>query len=180
MDLQLLERSAAPRRRSGQHTRAALPVDDALLEKLERRLGRVHARQRLGIEDDNEARVFGQGLNFFHPENWYFSPSIVRKALKLSGLYWRARKNAERVQVHHNEIRLSRLPAAFDGFTILHISDPHVDMNEGAMRRLSELLPDLAYDLCVLTGDYRGKTFGPFEAALEGLARVRKHIAGPV
>jgi uncharacterized protein len=179
MDLKPLQRGARRPLRVRQCS-GGFPFDGILLEKLERRLGRVHARQRLGIEDDQEARVFGQGLNFFHPENWYLSPSIVRKALKLSGLYWRARKNAERVQVRHNEIRLSRLPAAFDGFTILHISDPHVDMNEGAMRRLSELLPDLAYDLCVLTGDYRGKTFGPFEAALEWLARVRKHIAGPV
>jgi predicted MPP superfamily phosphohydrolase len=38
----------------------------------------------------------------------------------------------------------------------------------------------LRYDLCVLTGDYRGKTFGPFEAALDGVARVRAHLTGPV
>jgi hypothetical protein len=36
------------------------------------------------------------------------------------------------------------------------ISDPHADMNEGAMRRLTGLLTDLRYNLCVLTGDYRG------------------------
>jgi hypothetical protein len=28
------------------------------------------------------------------------------------------------------------------------------------------------YDVCVLTGDYRGQTFGPFEAAPESVARV--------
>ena len=38
---------------------------------LERRLGRLHARQRLGIEAEHEAQAFGQGLNFFHIENWY-------------------------------------------------------------------------------------------------------------
>jgi predicted MPP superfamily phosphohydrolase len=53
-------------------------------------------------------------------------------------------------------------------------------MNESAMRRLTELLPELTYDVCVLTGDYRGGTFGPFDAALEGLARVRSHLKGPV
>jgi predicted MPP superfamily phosphohydrolase len=36
------------------------------------------------------------------------------------------------------------------------------------------------YDVCVLTGDYRGATFGPFDAALEGLARVRARLKGPV
>ena len=43
--------------------------DDDMLATLEKRLGRLHARQRLGIEKDHEAQVFGQGLNFFHLEN---------------------------------------------------------------------------------------------------------------
>ena len=32
-----------------------------MLETLEKRLGRLHARQRLGIEKDHEAQIFGQG-----------------------------------------------------------------------------------------------------------------------
>ena len=48
------------------------------------------------------------------------------------------------------------------------------------MRRLIKLLDGISYDLCVLTGDYRGKTFGPFDAALEGVAQVRSHLKGPV
>jgi predicted MPP superfamily phosphohydrolase len=63
---------------------------------------------------------------------------------------------------------------------VLHISDLHVDINEGAVHRLTELLPGLDYDLCVLTGDYRGATFGAFDAALEGLARVRSKLRGQV
>ena len=155
-------------------------MNEDIVEHLEQRLGRLHARQRIGIEDDHEARVFGQGLNYFHPENWYYSPAIIRNALKLTGLYWRARKNTERIQIRHYDIVLPQLPSAFDGFTILQISDLHVDMNKGAMRRLIELLPGLAYDVCVLTGDYRGKTFGPFDATLEGLAQVCAQIAGPI
>jgi uncharacterized protein len=166
-----------PIRRAGG---ASVATDEEILKELERRLGRLHARQRIGIEDDHEARVFGQGLNFFHPENWRYSPTIIRNALKLTGLYRRARRNAERIQIRHSEIRLVRLPVSFDGFTFLQISDLHVDMNGGAMERLIELLPSLAYDLCVLTGDYRGKTFGPFDATIEGLARVRAHIVGPI
>ncbi len=155
-------------------------MNQDIIEKLEQRLGRLHAKLRLGIEDDHEGRVFGQGINFFHPENWYFSPTIIRGALKLSGLYGRARRNAEDVQIRRHDIILPNLPDAFDGFTILQISDLHVDMNQGAMRRLVELLPELRYDLCVLTGDYRGKTFGPYDATIEGMARMRLHIAGPV
>ncbi len=154
-------------------------TNDEIIDRLEQRLGRLYAKQRLGIEDDREGRVFGQGINYFHPENWYFSPTVIRGALRLSGLYGRARRNAEDVQIRHHDIVMPGLPAAFDGFIILQISDLHVDMNNGAMRRLNELLPDLRYDLCVLTGDYRGKTFGPCDATIEGMARMRAHIAGP-
>jgi uncharacterized protein len=155
-------------------------VTEALLHKLEQRLGGLHARQRLGIEIDHEAQVFGQGFNFFHPENWYAAPSLIRTALKLMGLYRRGCRNAARVQVRRNDIAFKTLPGRFEGFTLLHISDPHVDMNEGAMRRLAELLPELNYDVCVLTGDFRGATYGPFDTALAGFADVRARINGPV
>jgi hypothetical protein len=153
-------------------------MNEAVLNKLERRLGRLHAKLRLGIEMDHEAQIFGQGINFFHIENWCSVHSVIRTTLKLMGLYRRGRRNAEQIQVRHNHISMKTLPSRFDGFTLLHISDLHVDMNEGAMRRLTELLPDLTYDVCVLTGDYRGATFGPFDAALDGLARVCAHLKG--
>ena len=159
--------------------RAASPPPD-ILDKLERRLGRLYARQRLGIERDYEARIFGHGLNFFHLENWYSIHAVITGALKLAGLYGRGRRNADDVRVRHHTVRSEALPPAFDGFTILHISDPHVDMNSGAMDRIIELLPGLAYDICVLTGDYRGKTFGPFDRTLDGLARVHAHLSAPV
>jgi hypothetical protein len=147
-------------------------MHEVLLAKLEHRLGRVHAKQRLGIETDHEAQAFGHGLTFFHIENWYSVHSVIRNTLKLAGLYGRGRRNAERIVVRHNDVRFKELPPLFDGFTILHISDMHADMNETAMRNLVELVADLRYDVCVLTGDFRGKTYGSFEAALDGVSRV--------
>ena len=86
-------------------------MDDHDLGKLERRLGRQHAKVRLGIERDHEAQIFGQGLNFFHIENWYSVHSVIRGILKLTGLYWRGLRNAERVQVRHNNITSRGCPA---------------------------------------------------------------------
>jgi uncharacterized protein len=151
-----------------------------ILSDLEQRLGPLHAKQRLEIETDHEAQIFGQGLNFFHVENWYSIHSVIRNALRLAGLYGRGLRNAERVELRHNDIKFGQLPLLFEGFTILHISDMHADMNQGAMSRLIELVDDLHYDICVLTGDFRGKTFGPFDATLEGVARVRSHLTSPV
>ena len=155
-------------------------MDQDILPKLEQRLGSLYARQRLGIESDHEAQIFGQGLNFFHIENWYLSEPLIRNALRLTGLYWRARRNAERVELRGNSVRTTALPPRFDGFTVLHLSDLHVEMSEGAMRRVGDLVDGLSYDLCVLTGDYRAKTFGPFDATLDGLAQLRQHLREPI
>jgi uncharacterized protein len=151
-------------------------MEQGIVAKLEERLGRVHARQRLGIESDHEAQIFGQGINFFHPENWYSFQTAVRTTLQLTGLYWRGQRNTERIEVRHNNLVWPELPLNFEGFTILHISDLHADMNPGVMQRLIELLPEIQYDICVLTGDYRGQTFGPFDAALQGVAQMRTHL----
>jgi uncharacterized protein len=151
-------------------------MDEDILRKLEERLGPLRARQRLGIETEHEAQIFGKGLLSFHIENWYPVHSVIRNALKLTGLYWRGRRNTGRILVKRNDVLFKELPPLFDGFTILHLSDMHVDMNEAAMQRLIELVGDMRYDLCVLTGDYRGKNCGPFEATLDGVARVRAHL----
>lgn len=155
-------------------------MSDDIGDRLEKRLGRTHARQRLGIENENEQRVFGGGLNFFHIENWYSVHSLIRLVLQLSGLYWRGRRNAANINIQHNDVKISALPQAFHGYTILQISDMHVDRNEAAAHRLIELLHELDYDACVLTGDYRGKTYGPIEQTLEGMALVRAHLKDPI
>ncbi len=151
-----------------------------IVKRLESRLGSVHARQRLGIEDDHDSHIFGHGLNFFHIENWYSIHSLIRNTLKLSGLYWRGRSNCKRIEIRHNYVRSPSIAREFDGFTILQLSDMHVDINEDVMDRLIEMLPRIEYDICVLTGDYRGKTYGPFEATLAGMAKVREYLDGQV
>ena len=186
MDLQPTEKLArgvaryAYRDAAGPAETAIDQTDEDILEKLERRLGRLHAKQRIGIEDDHEARMLGRGPNFFHPRKWRRNPTIIRTALKLTGLYQRARKNAERIQIRHVDIELPGLPTSFDGLTLLQISDLHTDISDGAMQRLIELLPGLVYDLCVLTGDYRGKSYGPFDATIAGMARVCAAIVAPI
>lgn len=155
-------------------------TDDPIFETLVRRLGRLHAMQRLGIEKDHEAQVFGQGLNFFHIENLTSSHRLIRAVLVLTGLYRRGLENAKKVELRYNHIVSSKLPSAFEGFTILHLSDLHVDMCKDAMDRVAKLVRDIAYDVCVLTGDYRGQTFGPFDATLAGMAAVCDALEGPI
>lgn len=150
------------------------------MQKLARRIGRVHLRQRLGIEADHATQVFGRGRTFFHLENWYSVHILIRLILKGLGLYRRGQRNARNVQVRHNRVVLAKLPAAFEGFTLLQLSDLHLDMDKAYPQVLIERLQPLEYDLCVLTGDFRARTFGDYEAAMAALAQLRPHIRRPV
>ena len=136
-------------------------------------------RKRLEIEKDHEAQVFGQGINFFHFENLALTSVLIRAALKATGLYRRGIRNAAEVQIRHNTILSPNLPKAFDGFTLVQLSDLHVEMSAAAMDRVIRLLGESHYDVCVLTGDYRAATCGPYDATLAGMARSPCRHQGP-
>ncbi|MGC1711894.1 MAG: metallophosphoesterase [Methyloceanibacter sp.] len=155
-------------------------VTQDILTILEQRLGPRHAGERLEIEKDHEAQVFGQGINFFHFENLPLSHVVIRAVLMATGLYRRGIRNAAKVDIRHNRIESPQLPKVFDGYTVLQLSDLHVEMSEAAMERVVTLINEVCYDICVLTGDYRGATCGPYDTTLAGLARVRAGLKGPI
>jgi predicted MPP superfamily phosphohydrolase len=150
------------------------------LQELMERIGAEHVERRLRVETEHEAQLFGQGLIFFNLENWFSAPRVIGRALKLIGLYNRALRNADQIIIRRNVLEFSNLPQAFDNFAILHLSDLHVELSEAAMRRLVSMVGDLRYDICVLTGDYRGKTYGPFQRSLKGVNELVKKLKGPL
>ncbi|MFL6836895.1 MAG: metallophosphoesterase [Bradyrhizobium sp.] len=155
-------------------------MTEADLQDLAKRIGAAHVERRLKTETEHEAQLFGQGTLIFNLENWYSAPTIIEIALKLTGLYGRARQNADRILIRQNTLASAALPENFDGFIVLHISDLHADISTGAMRHLFGLVDDLRYDLCVLTGDYRGKTYGPFDKSLEYIGELVGRLTTPV
>jgi len=155
-------------------------IDEATLSLLQARVGKTHLRQRLGMESFHLRRVFGQGRTFFHIENVYSLRAVIRHVLRLSLLHGRGRRNARRIEVRHNDIAISGLPGAFEDFTILQLSDLHVDVAPDMPHVLCEAVRKVGYDLCVLTGDYRAETWGPWDDALAGLQQVRMQLGDTV
>jgi len=92
--------------------------------------------------------------------------------LKAVGLYERGVRNALDIRLTRLEFRFPDLPAAFDGFTILQLTDLHVDGLPGTMEAARAHAADLDVDLCVLTGDYRFRVQGPYEQILPGMAEL--------
>lgn len=155
-------------------------MNDTDYHNLEARIGRLHLKQRLGIERDNETRVFGQGLNFFHIENWYSLHSIIKNGLKFTAMYGRGRRNALDIRIEHHEVPISALPDELNGFTILQLSDVHLDMNEHIPAAIIKQLNKVKYDTCVITGDFRAATYGSSDAVLQAMAEIRPHIESPI
>ncbi|MBD3641202.1 MAG: metallophosphoesterase family protein [Marinobacter sp.] len=160
--------------------RARAPENqNELLEyRLSLRLGPVHARQRLGIEQESEAMVFGKDHRSFHLENLTNAPGLIRFCLKCVGLFRRAQANTLKLATVHNQFVIPDLPEAFEGYRILHLTDLHVDMDEANLQAVIRQIEPLDYDLCVLTGDYRRLTWGPVDDALAGMGRLRAAIKG--
>lgn len=154
--------------------------DQPILQTLQQRVGRIHFRQRLGMERAYEHKVFGQGRNFFHIENWRTLRPLLRFFLSITLLGGIGRRAARRIRVRHNHITIPGLPKAFENFTLLHISDPHLDMASDFAHVLGEAVRQVDYDVCVLTGDYRAETFGPCQPALDGMRQVRTQLGAEV
>ncbi len=154
------------------------PAEADALDALAARIGHLHVRQRLGLEHDLEAYLISRSWNFRQIEHWHSMHGLVRGGLRSVGLLGRARRNARRLVVQRHDVALPHLPPEFDGFCLLQLSDLHIDAAPDYAAVLIEAIRGLDYDLCVLTGDYRSRIFGPFAAALDGLAAVRPHLKG--
>lgn len=83
-----------------------------------------------------------------------------------------------RVEVSRVELKLSRLPVAFDGLTMAHMSDIHFGPFLGAdfLTRCVGIINELKPDLIVLTGDFTfaGKVYA--EPCAEALAALRSRV----
>ncbi len=82
------------------------------------------------------------------------APAMAR-ALWLAGLRDRGERNARAVVLEERSLELPGLPAAFDGYRLLHVSDPHFENIPGLAESVARRLDGLAVDLVALTGDFQ-------------------------
>lgn len=130
------------------------------------------AANRFWMETENLKSGRWGGESHHH---WYallFMMRALETFLRVTGLYPKWERNAWDIALREIDVPLPRLPEAFDGFTVLHLSDLHLDGMPGLEEKIVGLLGDRTVDLCVLTGDYRTELHGPIRPTMEGLARL--------
>jgi predicted MPP superfamily phosphohydrolase len=146
---------------------------------LEGRLGPKHASRRTNLELAAEAkgarREVKADLSF-----WHLLDKSMPHVLRATGMLARGRANAARIQVTRNTVEIPELPVVFHGYTLLHLTDLHADVSVTAMRALPEVIRTLPYDACVITGDFRGRTYGPFARTLDLVRGALTPVTTPI
>ena len=112
----------------------------------------------------------------WHHRFFSFLLAVFGQALRLTPLFARGRRNALDLELTRLEISLPGLPASFDGYRILHVSDSHLDILPPVADAAERLLGDIEVDLLALTGDVHGWPEHPIEQSVGLLARALKGV----
>jgi predicted MPP superfamily phosphohydrolase len=144
------------------------------------RIGRAHLAHRLHMQSHWVSHVMGHGLTYFHIENTLWLHWLIRFSVRCVGLYGQGQRHALNTEVRTNRVVIRGWPRAFDGFTILQLSDLHLDISPALPDAIARVVAPLTYDLCVLTGDFRSKTHGPIGPALAAFQRLRPALHGDI
>lgn len=101
-------------------------------------------------------------------------------SLKLAGVYRWGYENALNIVLKEHELYFDQLPDAFDGYRILHLSDFHIDCLPGLEDVICDIVEDLRYDICAMTGDYRLGAYGDYEENVtEPLRKIVSSLQAP-
>jgi predicted MPP superfamily phosphohydrolase len=117
----------------------------------------ISERRRLVEQEGRKHSVLRGRWKGFHFENMPKVQNVFGWFLRVLGLKGIGERNALNVQLSEVEFCFEGLPAAFDGFRVLFISDLHIDGNDALTSKLLELIDSADYDICILGGDYTFK-----------------------
>ncbi|MFN0058116.1 MAG: metallophosphoesterase [Planctomycetota bacterium] len=148
--------------------------------ELEQRLTPELYRRRFHRQAHEATRCLGTGATLLHLENVEWVHVIFYHLLRALGLYRWGVRNARAIDVREHVVPMARLPAAFDGYRILQLTDLHLDLDPALIEVLAERLATVEYDVCVITGDFRAHTFGEWDSCLRECARLVPHLRGEV
>ena len=114
----------------------------------------LHHQTRLRLQSENTSAAAVKDSATVRHGGMRALGDAVENLLKCTGFQGRARRNCADYRLERNDVYLPDLPVAFDGYTILHLSDLHaealVDEGEGIIR----IVEKVPCDLAVLTGDF--------------------------
>ncbi|MEO8824318.1 MAG: metallophosphoesterase [Chthoniobacterales bacterium] len=148
------------------------------VENLAQRMGRDRFEKRRHLQGLLREESTHPGSGFFIMERFFPLDRCLEAVLKFTGLRALGLRNYLDVQIIVNEVRSPRIPAAFDGFRLLQVSDLHCDLDLRLTNVVVEKLQSLNFDFAVLTGDYHNKIGKCHRQSLDEMEKILPPIAG--
>jgi uncharacterized protein len=150
-----------------------------LYSNILQRTGELHVNRRMSIQVAHVRRVYNRRYHRLYIENLASLMRMLRYGLTFSRLRQRGLQNCLDIQVVERTVQFPGLPAAFNGYRILHLSDTHLDLHPALTPAILDCLAPLEYDLAVVSGDYRASTYGPYQAAMQETEKVIRALKSP-
>ena len=158
--------------------RGVLAITKQEAKALKRRIGPALFARRLEREENREKK-FG-GLVRWCPMK-YAGPA-ANLAFKAAGLWKKAHREFLDIRVREETFAIPGLDPALAGFTILHLSDLHLDISADLVPALRAALGRAAgrYDIACATGDFNNFTVHDDLVALDLFAGLRDAFTAPL
>lgn len=145
-----------------------LEADKAVAE----RFGYNRYVERLRFENERELKLNGKVRWCPVP----FISFIFRFLFKLFGLWKKGYREYLSPVVENHDFFIKDLPKEFDGFSILHLSDLHLDLDSNIVDVIKRTVAPLKYDICVITGDFNNLTVHKSGSAMTEMSQVRESL----
>lgn len=157
-----------------------VPIRDVAADAELEQLGR--------LTPDSEREIWADRRRFMERQSRHFSPDGTRAhwpsalfghsihafglGARIFGLYGRGRRNALTPKLVELTFSFPGLPAAFDGYRILHLSDTHFDYLPELSHTARQVLAGMEVDLLALTGDIHGHHRTPLAQSVVPLTEL--------
>ncbi|MGR3179767.1 MAG: metallophosphoesterase [Candidatus Anammoxibacter sp.] len=136
----------------------------------------VWAANRSWMETENMKTKRYGGKSHHHWYMFLFMMKTFKRFLRLTGTFERGYRNAKNIVLREIDLTFPDLPEQFHSFTILHISDLHLDGMPGIEDTILKAINNIEVDICVLTGDYCTELHGPINRIMESLRVITSGI----
>jgi uncharacterized protein len=130
-------------------------------------------RPRVRFKEFRSCQITSAPLRYFvNFEDAFYYHIFMKTVLQLMGVYEKGKHNALQVKTSKIGFYFDNLPPQFENYTILFLSDLHLDGLDGLTERVQTLVRTQPVDLCIVGGDLRMDSHGPFTEALSRFQRL--------
>lgn len=143
------------------------------------RMGRDVLERRILKQASLWAREVHQGSGIFRLQKIIPFDQVISLGLRISGLAGYAHRQFLDIQLVRNEVRITGLPRAFEGFRLLQLADLHCDIDPRLVDVVIERLAAVECDAVVVTGDYHNEIAEEHDLSLQLMGRLIPHLPTP-